>query len=54
MGSRVIRSFGGIDLQEVLEGIKAAKKAGHEILMNCVINSKNMDELEDLVISPKP
>jgi MoaA/NifB/PqqE/SkfB family radical SAM enzyme len=39
----------GIDLQEVLEGIKAAKTAGHEILMNCVISGKNVDEVEDLV-----
>jgi MoaA/NifB/PqqE/SkfB family radical SAM enzyme len=39
----------GIDLQEVLEGIKAAKTAGHEILINCVINGKNVDEIEDLV-----
>lgn len=39
----------GIDLQEVLEGIKAAKTFGHEILINCVISGKNVDELEDLV-----
>ena len=39
----------GIDLQDVLGGIRAAKTAGHEILMNCVISGKNVDELEDLV-----
>ena len=47
-GIKSYRELRGIDLQEVLEGIMAAKKAGHEILMNCVINSKNMGELEDL------
>jgi MoaA/NifB/PqqE/SkfB family radical SAM enzyme len=39
----------GIDLQDAIAGIKAAKEAGHEVLMNCVINSKNVSELEDLV-----
>ena len=39
----------GIDLNEVLEGIRAAKTAGHDILMNCVISGKNVNELEDLV-----
>jgi MoaA/NifB/PqqE/SkfB family radical SAM enzyme len=48
-GIKNYRDLRGIDLQEVLEGIKAAKEAGHEILINCVINSKNMDELDDLV-----
>lgn len=39
----------GIDLQDVLCGIRAAKTAGHEILVNCVISSKNVEELEGLV-----
>jgi MoaA/NifB/PqqE/SkfB family radical SAM enzyme len=39
----------GIDLRGVLEGIKAAKAAGHELLMNCVINGKNINELDSLV-----
>jgi MoaA/NifB/PqqE/SkfB family radical SAM enzyme len=39
----------GIDLQVVLEGIKAAKATGHELLMNCVINGKNINEIDDLV-----
>ena len=52
-GIKSYQELRGIDLQEVLEGIKAAKKAGHEILMNCVINSKNMDELEDLAYLAK-
>jgi MoaA/NifB/PqqE/SkfB family radical SAM enzyme len=43
---RVLR---GIDLQEVLQGIKVAQEAGHEILMNCVISGKNLHELEELV-----
>src|SRR5512136_2384256 len=37
------------DVQPVLEGIKAAKAAGHQILMNCVISQKNLHELDDLV-----
>jgi MoaA/NifB/PqqE/SkfB family radical SAM enzyme len=48
-GIKSYRELRGIDLQEILEGIKAAKVAGHEVLMNCVISAKNMDELEDLV-----
>ena len=39
----------GIDLEDVLGGIRAARTAGHEILMNCVISGKNVHELEDLV-----
>lgn len=37
------------DYNEVLEGIMAAKDEGHEILLNCVINSRNLHELEELV-----
>ena len=48
-GIRNYRELRGIDLQEVLDGIRAAKAAGHDILMNCVISGKNVDELEDLV-----
>jgi MoaA/NifB/PqqE/SkfB family radical SAM enzyme len=39
----------GVDVQPVLDGIKAAKSAGHQILMNCVISQKNLYELDDLV-----
>jgi MoaA/NifB/PqqE/SkfB family radical SAM enzyme len=39
----------GADLALILEGIKSAKDAGFEILMNCVINSQNLNELEALV-----
>ena len=48
-GIKSYRELRGIDLQDTIAGIKAAKEAGHEILMNCVINSKNVSELEDLV-----
>ncbi len=37
------------DFNEVLDGISAAKDEGHEILINCVINSRNLHELEALV-----
>ena len=48
-GIKSYRELRGIDLQDVLEGIRAAQQAGHEILMNCVISGKNVAELADLV-----
>jgi len=39
----------GVALEGILEGIRAAQQAGHEILMNCVISAANFRELEDLV-----
>jgi len=48
-GIKSYRELRGIEPQEVVDGIEAAKAAGHEILMNCVISDKNIGELEDLV-----
>lgn len=48
-GIKSYKELRGIDLQAVLEGIRAAQQAGHETLMNCVISGKNVGELEDLV-----
>jgi MoaA/NifB/PqqE/SkfB family radical SAM enzyme len=48
-GIKSYRELRGVDLQDVLEGIRAAQQAGHEILMNCVISGKNAAELADLV-----
>ncbi len=48
-GIKTYRDIRGRDLDDVLEGIKAAKDAGHEILINCVISGKNLHELEALV-----
>jgi MoaA/NifB/PqqE/SkfB family radical SAM enzyme len=48
-GINSYKELRGIDLQDVLAGIRAAQQAGHEILMNCVISGKNVGELEDLV-----
>lgn len=48
-GIKSYRDLRGIDLGQVLDGIRAAKKAGHEILMNCVISGGNVQELGDLV-----
>ena len=48
-GIKSYKELRGIDLQAVLEGIRAAQQAGHEILMNCVVSGKNVGELEDLV-----
>jgi len=39
----------GIDLQDVLDGIRAAQQEGHEVLINCVISGRNVGELEELV-----
>ncbi len=39
----------GLDPDAVIDGIKAAREAGHEILINCVISSGNLHELCDLV-----
>ena len=48
-GIKSYKQLRGIDLQDVLDGIRAAQQAGHEILMNCVISGKNATELDDLV-----
>jgi MoaA/NifB/PqqE/SkfB family radical SAM enzyme len=48
-GIKSYKELRGIDLQDILQGIRAAQQAGHEILMNCVISGKNVGELEDLV-----
>ncbi len=48
-GIKSYRELRGIDLENTLAGIRTAKRAGHEILINCVISSKNVGELEDLV-----
>ena len=48
-GIRSYKELRGIDPAPVLEGIRAAREAGHEILINCVISGRNIAELEDLV-----
>ncbi|MCJ7443427.1 MAG: radical SAM protein [Methanotrichaceae archaeon] len=48
-GIKSYRAIRGGDLHQVLEGLKAADKLGHEILINCIICGKNLNELEDLV-----
>ncbi len=48
-GIESYRELRGIDLEEVLEGIRAVGNEGHEVLMNCVISAKNLGELEELV-----
>lgn len=48
-GIKSYREMRGIDLDIIIEGIRAAQEAGHEILMNCVISGRNTAELEDLV-----
>lgn len=48
-GIESYKDIRGTDFTPVLEGLKAARDAGHEILMNCVISGKNLNELEALV-----
>jgi len=48
-GIKSYKEIRGVELQEVLDGIKAAQDAGHEILINCVIGGRNINELEELV-----
>lgn len=52
-GIESYRDLRGADPKAVIEGIKAARDAGHEILINCVISSKNLGELEGLVALTK-
>jgi MoaA/NifB/PqqE/SkfB family radical SAM enzyme len=39
----------GVPLEPVIEGIRSAQEAGHQVLMNCVVSRKNLAELEALV-----
>lgn len=39
----------GWDLDEVVDGIIEAKNAGIKTSINCVLNAKNLDDVEDLV-----
>lgn len=48
-GIKTYREIRGAAVEPVIEGIRAAGEAGHEVLMNCVISRKNLSELEDLV-----
>jgi len=48
-GIESYRDLRGVDPEKILDGIIAASDAGHEILINCVISSRNLHELEDLV-----
>lgn len=48
-GIESYKDLRGSEIGVVLDGIKAAKEAGHKILINCIICSKNLDEIEDLV-----
>jgi len=48
-GIKSYKELRGIDLKPILDGIRKARNAGHEVLMNCVISGRNLSELEDLV-----
>ena len=48
-GIKSYKELRGIDLEPILDGIREARRAGHEVLMNCVISGRNLRELDDLV-----
>jgi len=48
-GIESYREIRGASVEPVLEGIRAAREAGHQVLINCVISRKNLGELADLV-----
>ena len=48
-GIKSYQELRGVDPAQVLDGIRSARDAGHDILINCVISGKNVNELEDLV-----
>lgn len=48
-GLKSQKGLRGIDPDAVIDGIIAARDAGHEILINCVISSKSLHELDDMV-----
>lgn len=52
-GIKSYRELRGVDLENALAGIRAAKKAGHEILINCVISSKTRASWRIWSIWPK-
>ncbi|NYT00710.1 MAG: radical SAM protein [Methanocellales archaeon] len=48
-GTKSYEKLRGVDLGRVLDGINAAIKKGIPIVINCVLNGRNLDEIEDLV-----
>ncbi len=52
-GIESYRELRGADPKAVIDGIIAARERGHEILINCVISSKNLFELDGLVALAK-
>jgi MoaA/NifB/PqqE/SkfB family radical SAM enzyme len=48
-GIESLREIRGIDIDEIVDGIVEARRMGIEVLMNCVISDKNLEELTSLV-----
>ncbi len=48
-GTKSYEKLRGVDLDRVLNGINAAIKKGIPTVINCVLNGKNLDEIEDLI-----
>ncbi|MHC1602424.1 MAG: radical SAM protein [Methermicoccaceae archaeon] len=48
-GIQCYEELRGADVQDVLRGVRAARERGMGVLLNCVINELNLDELGELV-----
>ncbi|MDD2666490.1 MAG: radical SAM protein [Methanocellales archaeon] len=48
-GTKSYEKLRGVDLDRVLDGINAARKKGIPTVINCVLNGKNLDEIEALI-----
>ncbi len=48
-GVESLKEIRGIALDDILDGIIEARRRGIRVLMNCVINEKNLEDLESLV-----
>lgn len=48
-GIESLREIRGIGIEEIMDGILEARRRGIEVLMNCVISAKNLEELTSLV-----
>ncbi len=52
-GSESYTSIRGVELDKVLDGIKEARDRGIATVINCVINEKNLDEIEELILTAR-
>ena len=48
-GTKSYEKLRGVDLDRVLNGINAARKKGIPTVINCLLNGRNLDEIEALI-----